>query len=154
MRRSVSKMCLVLVASLLLVCSGSGDKDKDTGIDAVATDTRKVVSEPFGSVCDNPNEACKAIDKFGYKLACVSLTGGTSGKGYCSRTCSDVDDNCYGVPNGQMAECFVEAAASDDSGPGTKYCGFFCKNSKGVFDCPPGLKCGKANANGNRVCLQ
>ena len=154
MRRSVLTISLISLACLLLVCSGSGDKNKDTGSDAVTSDTRKVVSEAFGSVCDNPNDTCKAKDKFGYKLICVALTGGTSNKGFCSRTCSDVGDECYGVPNGQMADCFVEAAAADDSGPGTKYCGFFCKNSKGVFDCPPGLKCGKANANGNRFCLQ
>ena len=154
MRHPIARMVPLLLASLLLCCSGSGDKDKDTGTDSVTTDTRKVVSEPFGSVCDNPNSQCKAKDKFGYKLYCVALTGGTSNMGYCSRTCSDVGDECYGVPNGQMADCFVEAAAADDTGPGTKYCGFFCKSSKGIFDCPPGLKCGKANANGNRVCVQ
>ncbi len=154
MRHVTATIFIILLASLLIVCSGSGDKNKDKGLDGVASDTRKVVSEPFGTPCDNPNEVCKTKDKFGYKLYCVALTGGTSGKGYCTRTCSDVGDECYGVPNGQMAECFVEASSPDDTGPGTKYCGFFCKNSKGNFDCPPGLKCGKANANGNRVCTQ
>ena len=143
---------LVAVACVMLACSGSDAKDKPTP-DATAGDSRARPSEPFGTVCDNPNSACKVKDPFGYKLVCIALKGGTAGQGYCSRTCSDVDTNCFGVPNGQMAGCFVETSTNDDSGPGTKYCGFICKSSKGNFDCPPKLKCGKPNAQGTAVCL-
>ena len=168
-------LTLVLVAGLLVGCSGTDDKDKDAAVDMVSVDTRKVVSEPFGQPCD-PNKTnpcggnkcstdkecpkdykCKkgtCKDPVGYALSCIALSGGDSSKGFCSRSCTEVGGECFGVPNGQMADCFVETGLDLDGSANDKYCGFFCKSSKGSFDCPPGLKCGKPNANGNRFCVQ
>lgn len=153
----LSQIAVVLTLTLGLACwscSGSDDEDKDMGVDTISADTRMIPGKPFGSTCTNVGETCKVPDPDGYKLICVALKGGPTGKGYCTRTCSDVGNECYGVPNGQMAGCFIESSDGGDSGPSTKYCGFLCRDTQGaLYDCPPTLKCGAPNAQGQAVCL-
>lgn len=147
-------LCIFLVLGVVLPgatsCSGDGDKAAaDTG---PKPDYSPRPDEPFGSVCTNLGEKCKLTDKDGYDLHCIALSGSASGKGFCSRKCSDAGSECYNVPNGMMAGCFIDAGNGDDSGPGTKYCGFYCKSSKGVFSCPPKMQCEKENSQGTSVC--
>ena len=139
---------LTIPFSMGLSCGG-GDKAVDSG---PKPDYFPNPKEPFGTVCTNLGEKCKVTDKLGYDLYCIALVGSISGKGFCSRQCSDVGTECFMAPNGQMAGCFIEAGTSSDAGPGTKYCGFFCKSSKGTFNCPPDLQCEKANSSGTAVC--
>ena len=132
--------------------SCGGDSDKKRADSGPTPDTRTIPNEAFGSVCTNLGEKCKAKDKDGYTLHCIALTGSISGKGFCSRQCSDAGNECYNIPNGMMAGCFIEAGTNDDSGPGTKYCGLYCKSSKGTYNCPPTLQCDKKGSQGQDVC--
>lgn len=140
---------VTLMAVAFALSCGGGDKATP---DTISADTFPVPKEPFGTVCTNLGEKCAVKDKYGYDLYCIALTGSISGKGFCSRKCSDVGNECSLVPNGQMSECFIEAGTSDDSGPGTKYCGFFCKKASGTYHCPPDIQCDKANSSGTAVC--
>ncbi len=144
-------LALGLVAPGALSCSGGGG-DKEEADKGMLPDTAPRPDEPFGTVCTNLGEKCTVKDKDGYDLHCIALTGSISGKGFCSRKCSDAGSECYNVPNGMMAGCFIDAGGGSDASPGTKYCGFYCKSSKGVFSCPPKLQCDKANSQGTAVC--
>jgi len=148
-----------LILFLMITCVTAGSCSDDTnqildlGSDMMAPDTRKIIHKPFGSACINVGQQCTVKDEDGYDLYCVALAGGPPGKGYCTRTCSAVGTECYGVPNGQNAGCHVGDSQADDTGPGTKYCGFICKTTAGLWDCPPDLTCSKPNAQGTSFCI-
>jgi len=146
-------LALVSVAGLVAMpmACGSDDKDeKDMAVDKGLPDTR--VNEPFGRSCTNLGQPCKDPDPAGYPLWCIGIQGGTGGKGFCSRSCSDVGNECYGTPNGQSASCFISGSAGDAGE--TKFCGFLCKAKERTWTCPGILTCGKPDKDGTAVCLQ
>lgn len=166
MKRTLLAFTLpLLLASFQLGCSDDDDeKPKDTGsgvLDQGATPDTIGVIEAMGKLCTNIGLQCKEkhmggelFKPNGLVMWCVALQGGGTGQGFCTPTCSDQGNECFGVPNGQMASCFIEAQAAVDGGTGTKYCGFLCKADGKTWTCPGELKCGKPNAQGQAVCLQ
>lgn len=156
------KLCtasLLVVAALVASgCSGDDEKPMDSGpgdiVDIGVTPDTVGSVEAFGKLCTNIGQTCKDKSTSGYVLWCVALTGGSTGKGFCTPTCSAVGNECFQVPNGQMASCFIGTAAGADAGTATKYCGFLCKSQGKTWTCPGELTCGKVDAQGTAVCLQ
>jgi len=163
--RFVSFCFAATLSASLCTCSGGDDDDpvKDglSGdlLDVGVKPDVKGVDEPFGRVCENFGQQCKDKDPDGFTLWCVGLQGGTPGKGFCTRRCSDIGPECYNVPNGQWAQCFIEDQSAGDAGPAKKYCGFLCKGKQEeggnvkTWTCPGTLKCGQPNSQGTAVCI-
>jgi len=145
---------LTLLAVLALTACAKNDPEpqKDMATDTKLWPDLRGVDEPFGRVCTNLGKPCTDKDPEGYDLMCIGIQGGTAGKGFCSRSCTDVGTECYGAPNGQSAGCFI-SAASGDAGGGDKFCGFLCKTSKSSWACPGTLTCGKTDKDGNAICV-
>ena len=146
--------------ALLLSCSGDDSPNDVGGGDAVDVGIKpdiKGADEPFGRACTTIGQQCPDKDPDGFTLWCMALQGGTAGKGFCTRQCSDVGPECYKVPNGQWAQCFIEDTSAGDAGPSKKYCGFLCGSRDGThtltWTCPGTLTCGKPNSQGTAVCL-
>jgi hypothetical protein len=117
-------------------------------------DQKIIVEDPFGRICDATKKCADTAPE------CVIGIQGSSDKGYCSRTCTDVGQECFGAPNGQQAKCvpFTTPGKNLDGGgkvdAGIKMlCGFFCKAGGLTWDCPVGMTCGKANEQGTALCL-
>jgi hypothetical protein len=74
----------------------------------------------FGGLCDNTLKCDPA-------LICGSFT---TGKGFCTKYCSNPGGTCSGAPPGTTAKCSLQLSGKD-------VCGFNCDFS----NCPTGLKC-------------
>ncbi|MCA9667073.1 MAG: hypothetical protein KC503_15855 [Myxococcales bacterium] len=149
--RSAATAALCVAALLVsAACSndsnGTPDAGADTGpvIDAPA-------NEPFGRACDNPGSLCKDQDQSGVALSCVGVQGGAAGKGFCTRKCTDIAGECFGVPNGQWAACAL-SGQDTDAGPAPMFCAYLCKSQQGDFTCPGTLKCGP-ESGGQAICV-
>lgn len=147
-----------VVVGMVLVALSCGSDDngstKDSGLvpDLVPQPDVKGVVMPFGKSCDNLGQPCQEADPRGFELLCIGVQGGTEGKGFCSPTCSSMGSECYGVPNGQWAQCILQQNIGD-AGPGTMYCAFLCKADDKSWTCPGELKCGETNDQGAAICL-
>ena len=104
-----------------------------------------VVDEPFGRSCTKEEfgKECKDKDADNNPLTCVPVEK-DSEKGLCTKPCSDVGGECFGVPNGQWALC---------SGGSTKFCVFLCQTPERSYICPPMLTCGEVDDKGYAICL-
>lgn len=148
-------LVLVICGSLLSACSdddGDDPKGPDAAADAgadveISPDTRSV-DDPFGRECANLGEPCKDPDPIGFDLVCVALNGGTEGKGYCTRSCSNVGNECYEAANGQSAGCLIDGQG------GEKFCAFICKAGALSWACPPAMTCGEPQGDSKvAICL-
>lgn len=156
MSRNTLVLTFVAAAALAgYTCSGDTDNEpRDGGTDAVDAAAFDSVGadEPFGRACTNIGKKCKDQDKRGWDLYCVAVQGGPTGKGFCTPQCTDLGSECYGVPNGQWAQCIIEDNSAGDAGPATKYCAFLCANGNSSWTCPGTLECGKKNKQGVAIC--
>jgi hypothetical protein len=150
--RPLAAIVIVVLGGAQLTCKNN-DAQSDLGPppDVVMWPDTRGVSEPFGRTCELGKQ-CTEKDIDGYPLVCIGVAGGAQGRGFCSRSCTDVGGECYGVPNGQMASCFLEASKGD-AGPGDKFCGFLCKTGTHTWTCPGGMKCGETGKDGTAICV-
>jgi hypothetical protein len=137
---------LPLLIGALLACGGAKDSPPDASIDGAGRSDVRGVDEPFGRACAEIGKECPVKDPQGFPLICIALEGGSQGKGFCTRTCTDVGGECFGAPNGQMAGCFI-------SGQSDKYCGFLCQEKLVTWTCPGTLTCGTSDKDGTAFCL-
>ena len=148
--RSSTPLAVVFVVSLL----ASGCTTGDSGIDA-AVDLGKAdlpADEPFGRICDNIGSICKDKGPKGEAYVCLAPTGGAANMGFCTKECSETTGlECYGVPNGQWAQCALRSQGTD-AGPGKTFCAFLCRTAKGDWSCPGTLRCGKEE-NKQAICV-
>jgi len=150
--RPLAALVLIVLGGAQLTCKNN-DAPQDLGQppDVEMWPDTRGVSEPFGRTCELGKQ-CTEKDLDNYPLVCIGVAGGAQGRGFCTRPCTDVGGECYGVPNGQMAGCFLEASKGD-AGPGDKFCGFFCKMGTNTWTCPGGMKCGPTGKDGNAICV-
>jgi hypothetical protein len=143
---------LLLLALLLLpplACKNNEEEplpDQAMSLDLPPPD-RPPIDDPFGRICNVLGKECPDRDVDGRPLTCIGVSNGAPGKGFCSRQCSDVGNECFGAPNGQYAACIMSAQTGPDAGPGLKFCGFLCKNKDRVWACPATLKCGPVSGD-------
>lgn len=149
---------LAAVLLSLAAAASACSSDDDTRADGSAEQRDGSVArpdlpnEPHGRPCDTPGSYCKDKQD-NVRLVCVAVKGGTAGKGFCSKECTQlVGKECYNVPNGMWAQCSIQTQA-DDAGVSTSYCAFVCETTEGKFSCPPGLHCGKKDDKGTAICL-
>jgi hypothetical protein len=147
------RIMLVLIACSLLVTCAKNEvlPDKGQPPDTAMWPDVRGADEPFGRICEL-GKACPDKDLAGHDLVCIGVTGGAAGRGFCSRPCTDVGGECFGVPNGQSASCFLEENAGD-AGPGNKFCGFLCKTKTNTWTCPGGMTCGTPGGDGTAICV-
>ena len=162
--RMLSVCCLLGLGLLLALglgtCSeaddGSPPQDQTVVVDSahdrgIQPDVRGA-DEPFGRLCTKIGADCPDQDQRGFKLTCVGVNGGAPGKGFCTTVCSSIGSSCFGVPNGQWAECILKSPGTD-AAPGTEYCGFLCRVGKRSWVCPGTLTCGKPDSQGTALCV-
>ncbi len=150
--RAATVLVLLAVLSSAPACSKEDTTQKDLAVDTHLQPDVVGADEPFGRSCTAIGKACPDKDPAGFTLVCIALAGGSSGKGFCTRSCTDVGTECEGAPNGQKAGCFISSGAGD-AGPGDKFCGFLCKTKTNFWTCPGTLTCGKPDKDGTAVCL-
>ncbi|MFZ5786500.1 MAG: hypothetical protein ACOY3Y_08655 [Acidobacteriota bacterium] len=151
MRNTATLVGLVLLASSVH-CNKEDPVQPDLAVDLQLMPDTVGVNEPFGRACTTIGKECPDKDPAGFTLVCIALAGGSAGKGFCTRSCTDVGTECEGAPNGQKAGCFISSGAGD-AGPGDKFCGFLCKTKTNFWTCPGTLTCGKPDKDGTAVCL-
>jgi hypothetical protein len=143
---------VLLVLASMVSCSKETEPQKDLAADTVLQPDAIGADEPFGRSCTVLGKECPDKDPAGFTLLCIGVSGGSSGKGFCTRSCTDVGTECEGAPNGQKAGCFI-ASSAGDAGPGDKFCGFLCKTKTNFWTCPGTLTCGKPDKDGSAFCL-
>ena len=160
-RATACWMSVVVALALGLVrCNASddgrngGDAGPDDGWVTDAATGDAPADEPFGRICKLGEPCDKDLE--GYPLVCVGVEGSAAGMGFCTRNCNPQGGGpeCYGVPNGQWAGCYL-SGPSTDAGPGLSYCLFVCASQKpkGSWTCPGTLACGEKNEDGAAICL-
>jgi hypothetical protein len=150
--RSIVTLLATIALGSIACGSDTKEPQKDLAADTKPWPDVRGADEPFGRACTNLGKECPDKDPAGFTLLCIGVAGGTAGKGYCSRTCTDVGTECEGAANGQKAGCFV-AENAGDAGPGNKFCGFLCKSKANFWTCPGSLSCGKPDKDGVAICL-
>lgn len=142
---------LLLLASLLSF-SSCGDDDGASADSGVVVDLPP--DEPFGRACDNPGGLCPE-EVEGQPLTCIGVSGGASGRGFCTLNCSTpVGAQCYGVPNGAWASCLIKGMQADPNVPPPYFCAFVCETASQSYLCPPTLTCSPdKDGSGRRLCV-
>jgi hypothetical protein len=138
----VSSLMLVLAAGCN---SNNNDPEKDLAVADQPSVDRPIPDDPFGRVCDL-GKPC-ARDNNGGELTCIGIANSPKGKGFCTRQCTDVGNECYGALNGQTAACILTSGGGGDAGPGMKFCAFLCKSKSQTWTCPATMKCGPADGD-------
>jgi hypothetical protein len=155
---SLFRRVAIILGVVTSIHAGCGSDDNSDKVDAAMQDASldqlaqakpeaMPIDDPFGRACSELGKPCKDKDPQGYDLLCVGVAGGAEGKGFCTRTCTDVGNECFGAPNAQWAACLL---GGENSG---KFCLYLCQDKKQGWPCPPTLHCDKPSAEGVAICI-
>jgi len=109
-------------------------------------------TDSFGKKCGQTSGACADTS-----MTCVITKQGST-EGFCSKECPVADFGtkpCSGGPTGTMPYCVLGDIVPT---PTKAFCAFICQAKDTgtgqtiTAPCPPELKCGTPDANGNAVC--
>lgn len=103
--------------------------------------------EGFGDGCDLAAPQCKT------GFTCIGVQGGTEGKGFCTKGCTNAGALCDGAPAGTLAACVLGPAPGQQ---GSNSCAFLCEVGGKQHTCPSTLTCSQTEqppSSGQKPCL-